>query len=65
MAAVSTLVGLLYLTLLHGFTFAEALPLCIAAGVIGAYVELITHRGYDTVTVPLANIAVLALLYMI
>ena len=65
MAVVSTTVGFAYLTLLHGFVPAEALLLSLPAGLIGAWVELITHRGYDTVTVPFANVAVLTLVSML
>lgn len=65
MAAVSTAIGFAYLTLLHGFAPAEALLLSLPAGLVGAWVELITHRGYDTITVPFANTAVLALLTLL
>lgn len=50
MFVTSALVG----TLLMGFH-----PAVFAAAIVGALVELITHGGYDTVTVPLANMLVL------
>ncbi len=65
MAAVSTAIGFAYLTLLHGFAPVEALLLSLPAGLVGAWIELITHRGYDTITVPFANTAVLALLTLL
>lgn len=52
-------VELLLGTICLGFSPAVALAACA-----GTYVELITHYGYDTVTVPVANAAVLLLLGM-
>ena len=37
-------------------------PAIVVAALAGAYVELITHKGYDTITVPIAVAAVLLLL---
>ncbi|MBP3894526.1 MAG: hypothetical protein J6D34_10875 [Atopobiaceae bacterium] len=37
-------------------------PAVVLAALAGTYVELITHGGYDTITVPVANAAVLLLL---
>lgn len=42
-------------------TLGPSLPMALAA-VAGTYVELISHGGYDTITVPVANAAVLLLL---
>lgn len=53
MFAVSLVVGFCQM----GFT----LPMILSA-LVGTYVELITHGGYDTITVPLAIAAVLLLL---
>ena len=53
MCAVELVVGLLVL---------GACPQVLLAALAGAYVELITHGGYDTITVPVANALVLLLL---
>ena len=53
MLAVATLVGLVVLGLR---------PQVLFAALLGAYVELVTHRGYDTITVPVSVAAVLLLL---
>lgn len=47
--------------LLGTITVGFNLPM-VAAAIAGTYVELITHKGYDTITVPVANAAVLLLL---
>lgn len=39
--------------------------LALAASIFGAYTELISKNGYDTVTVPLVNTAVLLALYFL
>lgn len=52
MLATETLVGLVVMGLS---------PQVLIAALAGAYVELITHGGYDTVTVPIAVAAVLLL----
>ena len=61
MAAAAFAVGTVTLTLL-GMPLPAALVHAAAGSVAGAYVELITHKGYDTITVPAAIAAVLLIL---
>lgn len=60
MFAVSCVIGTAVL-LVAGMPLAGSLVRAALTSVAGAYVELVTKRGYDTVTVPLANACVLLL----
>ena len=60
MFAVSCLVGMVVLTV-AGMPLAGSLVRSAATSAVGAYVELITRRGYDTITGPLANACALLL----
>jgi hypothetical protein len=60
MFVVSCVIGWAVL-LMAGTPLVGSLARAALTSVAGAYVELITKRGYDTVTVPLANACVLLL----
>lgn len=59
MLAVSALVGTVSMLVLTGMPWQRCLLFALAASVPGAYTELITPGGNDTVTVPVVNAAVL------
>ncbi|MBR3312597.1 MAG: TSUP family transporter [Atopobiaceae bacterium] len=61
MLAVSFLVGLFVLAFLGGYPLGWALLACAAGAVVGTGVELVSQSEWDTVTVPLAVVAVLLL----
>ena len=59
MLAVSTAVGTVTMLILTAMPWHHCLLLALAASIFGAYTELISKNGYDTVTVPVVNTAVL------
>lgn len=59
MWAVAALVGTVALMVLGGLPLGAALLRALVTGLVGAYVELITKRGYDTITVPVAQATLL------
>lgn len=61
MWATSSMVGSVAMAVL-GMHPLAAFALAVPTAVVGAYVELITRGGYDTITVPFANAAVLFVL---
>ena len=62
MAAAAFLVGTLCLQMLTSLSLGQGLLLAVCTAPVAAYVELISHNGNDTVTVPVANLAVLTIL---
>lgn len=64
MFGVSLAIGLATITVAHGLSPATLLRVVLAS-LAGAYVELITKGGYDTITVPAANACVLLLLSVV
>lgn len=62
MCVTSTTMGAICRVLGGGFSLPAALCSSIVAALAGSYVELITKRGYDTITVPFAIAAVLRVL---
>lgn len=65
MVIVSTITGILTMLVLTDLSILHILiRVCITA-LAGAYVELISHNGNDTVTVPATNIMVLLILHYI
>lgn len=65
MLLVSTVVGTAAMLVLTAMRWYHCLSLALAASVFGAYTELISKGGYDTVTVPVVNAAVLLALLQI
>lgn len=65
MLAVSTAVGTITLLILSGLPWYGCLLAAAVASVFGAYTELISRGGDDTVTVPVANTAVLLALHFL
>ncbi len=65
MLAVSTTVGTATMLTLTGLPWPRCLLMALAASVFGAYTELISRGGNDTVTVPVANTAVLLALHFV
>ena len=65
MALVSTAVGTASMLALTAMPLHQCLLYALATSVPGAYTELISRGGNDTVTVPLVNTAVLLALYVI
>ena len=61
MWATSSMVGSVAMAVL-GMHPLAAVALAVPTAVVGAYVELITRGGYDTITVPFADAAVLFVL---
>lgn len=59
MLAVSTAVGTVTILILTVMPWHHCLLLALAASIFGAYTELISKNGYDTVTVPVVNTVVL------
>jgi len=59
MMGVSFVVGLITMNYFLELSIFKTIVLSLLVSIVGAYVELITHKGYDTVTVPTANILVL------
>ena len=55
-----TIVGTFALSVLYGVPFVHALAASAATGIAGAYTELISHDGVDTVTVQGENLIMLA-----
>lgn len=64
MLAVSTAVGTVTMLILTAMPWHHCLLLALAAAIPGAYTELISKNGYDTVTVPVVNAAVLLALHL-
>lgn len=65
MAIVSVIAGLITMRIMTDFpVYVCLIRVCIAA-VCGAYTELITHNGNDTVTVPVMNTCVLLILHFL
>ena len=64
MLAVSTAVGMVTMLILTAMPWHHCLLLALAASIFGAYTELISKNGYDTVTVPLVNAVILLGLYL-
>lgn len=62
MALTSLAVGFLALLLTSGYSWPVCLVLALIAAPVSAFTELISHNGNDTVSVPAAVTAVLALL---
>ena len=65
MLLVSTVVGTAAMLVLMAMRWYHCLSLVLAASVFDAYTELISKGGYDTVTVPVVNAAVLLALLQI
>lgn len=63
MAAVSTVVGSAAMLIMTAAPWHQCLLIALIASTVGAYIELISREGNDTVTVPVANTAVLLALY--
>jgi len=59
MLLISTIVGTIALLVLSSMAWHHCLLMSLAASLLGAYTELITHNGNDTVSVPVANTVVL------
>lgn len=62
MVLTSTIIGIIAMSLLTNLALIQIVLYAIVVGIAGAYIELITHKGYDTVTVPLVNMMILFLL---
>lgn len=62
MMVTAFIVGVLSLLLLSDMVWYQAVILSLITAPCGAYTELITHHGNDTVTVPIVNMIVLAVL---
>jgi len=58
----SALAGVLVMLLVYRMPLLRALALSLPTAALGAWVELVTHGGNDTVTVPAANCTLLLLL---
>lgn len=65
MFLVSALAGVLVMTLVYRSPLLRALMLALPTAALGAWVELVTHGGNDTVTVPAANCTALLLLHFL
>jgi len=65
MAVVSTVVGTVTMLILTAMPWWRCLLMAMAMSVFGAYTELISRDGNDTVTVPVVNTAVLLALYFL
>ena len=63
MVVVSALVGTVSMVMITDMPWAQCLLFALAAAIPGAYTELISHGGNDTVTVPVVNTAVLLVLH--
>ena len=62
---VSALVGAFYLYFMMEIGMVKSLIFALITALFGAYTELITHNGNDTVTVSTVNMIVLLVLYFI
>ena len=65
MAGLSTAVGTAAMLILTAMPWWQCLLMAMAASVFGAYTELISRNGDDTVTVPVVNTAVLLALHLL
>lgn len=65
MFVTSALAGAVVMTLVYRFPPIRALALALPTAALGAWVELCTHGGNDTVTVPAANCTALLLLHFL
>lgn len=65
MAGVSTLVGTASMLVMTSMPWWQCLLLALAAAIPGAYTELISRGGSDTLTVPVVNTAVLLALHFV
>ena len=61
MAAVSTVTGTVVMLVLSGMPWYCCLLMALTASLFGAYTELISRNGDDTITVPVVNTAVILL----
>ncbi len=65
MAVVSTAVGTVTMLIMTSLPWHCCLAAALSASIFGAYTELISRGGDDTVTVPVVNTAVLLALYFL
>lgn len=65
MFAVSSAVGIAVLLVFSGAAWYYCIPAAIATSVFGAYTELVSKGGNDTVSVPAVNCVVLLILHLI
>ena len=65
MAAVSTVAGFVSMLVMTAIPWYLCLPGAFAASLFGAYTELVTRNGNDTVTVPVANTVILLLFHFV
>ncbi len=65
MAGLSTAVGTVTMLILTAIPWWQCLLMTMATSVFGAYTELVSRNGDDTVTVPVVNTAVLLALYFL
>ena len=65
MAGVSAAVGTVCLTLTSAAPWYARLPAVLATALLGAYTELISRGGDDTVTVPVVNAAALLVFHFL
>lgn len=62
MVMTSFIIGVITILYFFNFSIIKTILIAFIVAVVGAYIELITHKGYDTVTVPSGNIVLLLLL---
>ena len=62
MVAISSIVGIILMLYSTNLSIVSIIFISLAVAILGAYVELITHKGYDTITVPAANLLLLLIL---
>ena len=65
MMIVSTVTGIVSLLIMTSVPWYGCLLIAAVTSLFGTYMELITHYGYDTVTVPVINIALLIAFHFI
>ena len=65
MAAVSTVVGTAVMLVLTSIPWYCCLLTALTASLFGAYTELISRNGDDTITVPVINVTVILLLQLV
>lgn len=64
MAAVSAAVGMAVMLILTELPWGRCLLTALVTSLLGAYTELISRNGDDTLTVPVANVAVILVLQL-
>lgn len=62
MVLVSTVIGIVCMLVMTGMPWYQSVIMAVITAVFGAFTELISHNGNDTVWVPMVNTAVLLVL---